>query len=86
MKLSDVKRLADELLDQGVPADTPLCIWNGEDEEVQELCAHGVLAAGPYRHDPSPKLGGNALSKRGPYFLIEATTQDVPAHARQINK
>lgn len=85
MKLSDLKRLADTLLDQGISPETPLCVWNGEDEEVQEICAHGVLAKGPYRRDPSPQLGGNAIAERGPYFLIEITGQDVPAHARQIN-
>lgn len=85
MKLADLKRLADSLLDQGVSPDTPICIWNGDDGEVQELCAPGVLASGPYRFDPSPELGGNAISKRGRYLLIEATTQDVPEHARQHN-
>jgi hypothetical protein len=85
MTLEELKRFVDTVIDQGVPPDTPACIWNGEDEEVQELCAHGVLAAGPYRYDPAPKLGGNAMSKRGPYFLFEVTTQDVPENARQIN-
>jgi len=85
MKLVDLKRLADTLLDQGVSPDMPVCIWNGDDGEVQELCAPGVLASGPYRFDPSPQLGGNAVSKRGPYLLIEATTQDVPELARQVN-
>lgn len=85
MNLADIKRMVDGLLDQGVSPETPVCIWNGEDDEVQELCSPGVLAAGPYRFDSSPKLGGNAISKHGAYFLIEATTQDVPAQARQVN-
>jgi len=85
MNLIELKRLVDGALDEGAPKETPVCLWNGEDEEVQELCTPGVLAAGPYRFDPSPKMGGNAIAKHGTYFLLTGTTQDVPEHARQTN-